>query len=52
MYPSLTNFLEGLNEQLWRSFQFFAHNSMDYIQRVNDENKLLFLCDKLDTFFE
>ena len=52
VYPSLTNFLEGLNEQLWRSFQHFAHNSMDYIQRVNDENRLLFLCDKLDSFFE
>lgn len=52
VFPSLANFLEALNEQLWRSFQHYAPNSIDYIQRVNDENKLLFLCDKLFGFFE
>lgn len=52
VFPTLANFLEGLNEQLWRSFQHYPHNSMEYIQRVNDENKILFLCDALHAFYE
>lgn len=51
VFPSLSNFTEGLNEQLWRAYQNLSHTSIDYLQRIGDENKLLFLCDALMTYF-
>lgn len=51
MFPSLSNFAEGLHDQLWRAYQSLAHTSMEYLQRISDENKLLFLCDGLLEFF-
>ena len=52
VFPSLSNFAEGLHEQLWKSFQSLSHSSIEYLQRVSDENRLLFLCDALSEFFE
>jgi hypothetical protein len=52
VFPSLSNFAEGLHEQLWKSFQSLSHSSIEYLQRVTDENKLLFLCDALIQFFK
>jgi hypothetical protein len=51
VYPSLSNFAECLHDQLWKSFQNASHSSVEYLQRIQDENKLLFLCDDLLTFF-
>lgn len=47
VFPSLSTFLERMDENLWKSYQkLAAHSSkIDYLQRVNDENKLLFLID-------
>ena len=52
VYPSLSNFAECLHDQLWKSFQNASHSSIEYLQRIQDENKLLFLCDDLLTFFK
>ena len=48
VFPSLSTFLERMDENLWKSYQkLSAHSSsIDYLQRVNDENKLLFLSDE------
>lgn len=51
MYPSLSNFVEGLHDQLWKAFLSIPHNSIDYLKRVQDENALLRLCDNLLDFF-
>lgn len=51
VFPSLSNFVEGLHEQLWRAYQNLAPTSIDYLQRIADENKLLFLCDSLLEYF-
>lgn len=51
VFPSLSNFAEGLNDQLWRAFQSIGHTNIDYLQRIGDENKLIFLCDSLLAYF-
>ena len=47
VFPSLSTFLERMDENLWKSYQKLAahSSSIDYLQRINDENKLLFLID-------
>lgn len=47
VFPSLSTFLERMDENLWKAYQKLAANSssIDYLQRINDENKLLFLID-------
>ena len=37
-----------MDENLWKSYQKLAarSSSVDYLERINDENKLLFLIDK------
>ena len=47
VFPSLSTFMERMDENLWKSYQkLSAHSSsIDYLQRINDENKLLFLID-------
>lgn len=51
VFPSFANFAEGLHDQLWRAYQSLSHTSMEYLQRISDENKLLFTCDELLAFF-
>lgn len=43
-----------MDENLWRSYQKLANRSsgVDYLERINDENKLLFLIDKTLKFLE
>jgi len=41
IFPSLSNFVEGLHEQLWRAYQSLQHTTIDYLQRIQDENLLL-----------
>ncbi len=31
VFPSLSNFAEGLNDQLWRAYQNLSHTSIDYL---------------------
>lgn len=54
LFPSLSTFLERMDENLWKSYQKLANrpSSVDYLERINDENKLLFLIDKTLTFLE
>jgi len=48
VFPSLSTFLERMDENLWKSYQKLAgrSSSIDYLERINDENKLLFLIDE------
>lgn len=51
MFPSLSNFIERLDEQLWKSYQSLSHNNIAYLQRIQDENNLLFAVDRIASFF-
>jgi len=51
VFPSLSNFVERLDEQLYKSLQRLSHTSIEYLRRVQDENVLLSLCDKVVNFF-
>lgn len=52
IFPSLSTFLERMDENLWKSYQKLASKSsgIDYLNRINDENKLLFLIDETMDF--
>ena len=52
VFPSLSTFLERMDENLWKSYQKLhaSSSSIDYLQRINDENKLLFLIDETMVF--
>lgn len=52
VYPSLSNFAETLHDQLWKAYHTMQPQTIDYLIRVNSENKLLFMCDSLLTFFQ
>ena len=49
--PSMANFLEKLDFELLKAFQGTQHTKIEYLQRIRDENKFLFLCDYLLRFF-
>lgn len=51
VFPSVSNFIEHLDEHLWKSFQKLDHTDLEYIQRIQDENALLFIVDKVADFF-
>jgi len=48
--PSLINFLEELDAELLKAFQGATSTSLEYLQRLRDENLLLNLCDKIEDF--
>ena len=50
VFPSLSTFLERMDENLWKSYQKLAPSCIDYLLRINDENKLLFLIDETMEF--
>lgn len=52
VFPSLSNFLEHMDEHLWKSFQKLDHTDIQYIQRIQDENALLHLADRVSEFFK
>jgi len=54
LIPSLSTFLERMADNLWKSYQKLANrpSGVDYLERINDENKLLFLIDKTLAFLE
>lgn len=41
---SIVNFLERLQEELYKSLQFTEYSSQDYLERLKDEIKLITLC--------
>jgi hypothetical protein len=51
VFPSLSNFVEHLDEHLWKSFQKLDHTDIQYIQRIQDENALLYIADRVSEFF-
>lgn len=52
VFPSLSTFLERMDENLWKSYQKLASksSSIDYLLRISDENKLLYLIDETMVF--
>lgn len=48
--PSLANFLEKLDNELLKAYQQTSHTKIEYLQRVRDENKFLFLCDSIQKY--
>lgn len=48
--PSLANFLEKLDHELLKAYQNISHTKIEYLQRIRDENKFLFLCDTILKF--
>lgn len=50
VFPSLSTFIERMDENLLKSYQKLSPSSIDYLQRINDENKLLFLIDETQCF--
>lgn len=50
VFPALSNFAERLDENLWKAYQRTQHGNISYMVRLQDENRLLFLSDKLFAF--
>ncbi len=48
--PSLANFMEKLDFELLKAFQNIQHTKIEYLQRIRDENKFLYLCDSVQNF--
>jgi translation initiation factor 3 subunit C len=48
--PSFINFLQKLDSELLKAFQNVGHTKFEYLQRIRDESKLLFLCDDVQAF--
>jgi len=45
VFPSLSSFIERLDDNLWKSYLQLRHTDVEYLKRINDENRLLFLID-------
>ena len=50
VFPSLSTFIEQMDSNLLKSYQKLVPSSIEYLQRINDENKLLFLIDQTEQF--
>lgn len=50
--PSLISFLQNLDSELLKAFQNVNHTKFEYLQRIKDENALLFACDAALSFME
>lgn len=48
--PSFISFLQKLDSELLKAFQNIGHTKFEYLQRIRDESKLLFLCDDVQSF--
>ena len=48
--PTLISFLQKLDSELLKAYQNIAPAKVEYLQRIRDENKLLFLSDQIQTF--
>lgn len=48
--PALVNFMEKLDNEILKAYQNIHQNKIDYLQRLRDDNKFLFLCDKIQKF--
>lgn len=45
--PGIVAFVEKLDQQLFKAFQFLNHTSIEYLQRLRDECQLIKMCDKV-----
>lgn len=50
VFPTLSNLCERLDEQLWKAFQRSSHKDIQYLIRLQDEQKFLFMLDKVIKF--
>lgn len=50
--PALANYLEKLDHELLKAFQNTPHTKVDYLLRLRDDNKFVFLCDSVMEFFQ
>lgn len=50
--PSLVNFVEKLDNELLKAYQSITHTKIEYLQRIRDENRLLFVCDKIISYLQ
>ena len=50
--PSFISFLQKLDQELLKAFQNINHAKFEYLQRIRDENKFLFLCDQVQAFIK
>ena len=48
--PSFISFLQKLDSELLKAFQNTLFTKFEYLQRIRDENKFLFLCDDVSAF--
>jgi len=48
--PSLVSFLQKLDSELLKAFQNISHTKFEYLLRIRDENKFLYLCDQVQSF--
>ena len=50
--PALANFMEKLDHELLKAFQNTPYTKVDYLLRLRDDNKFLFLCDAVIAFMK
>lgn len=48
--PALVNYIEKLDQQLYKAFQALSQTSMEYLHRLRDECILIKQCDALMTY--
>lgn len=48
--PAIANFMEKLDYELLKAYQSTPHNKIEYLQRLRDENKFLFLSDRVQSY--
>jgi len=52
VFPSLPGYAERLEQELWKSYQRTQHGNIAYLVRLQDENKLLFVLDRMLSFLQ
>jgi len=50
--PSLVSFLQNFDSELLKGFQNTLHTKFEYLQRIRDENRLLFLCEAVQSYIQ
>lgn len=46
------SFLQNLDSELLKAFQGVGHTKFEYLQRIRDENRFLYLCDSITKFVQ
>jgi len=50
--PAIANFIEKFDKELLKAYQSINHHKLEYLQRVKDENVLLFMCDEVQNYLQ